>query len=159
MYRATLLACLALTLAPTLAAAADKPVSAPNLSAAAIVEKNAEARGGLDAWRAVQTLSWSGKLDAGGNNRPKLDLPIPGVQKTAQAAQEPKGPVQLPFKYEMERGRLSRLEIEFDGQTAVQVYNGTHGWKVRPFLNRHEIEPFTADELKSADAQATSTAR
>jgi len=31
----------------------------------------------------------------------------------------------------------------------VQVYDGTNGWKVRPFLNRSEVEPFTAEEAKA----------
>jgi len=31
----------------------------------------------------------------------------------------------------------------------VQVYDGTHGWKVRPYLNRHDVEAFTAEEAKS----------
>src|SRR5206468_1177102 len=40
------------------------------------------------------------------------------------------------------------------GHTAVQVFDGTQGWKVRPFLNRNEVEPFTAEELKLAAVQA-----
>ena len=36
------------------------------LSAAQIVDKNVAARGGLSAWRSVQTMSESGKVDAGG---------------------------------------------------------------------------------------------
>jgi outer membrane lipoprotein-sorting protein len=47
-----------------------------------------------------------------------------------------------------------RLEIPFKGQTAVQVFNGTAGWKLRPYLNRLEVESFTADELKLASMQA-----
>jgi outer membrane lipoprotein-sorting protein len=31
----------------------------------------------------------------------------------------------------------------------VQVFDGTNGWKVRPFLNRNDVDPFTAEELKS----------
>ena len=38
--------------------------------------------------------------------------------------------------------------------TVIQVYNGTSGWKLRPFLNRHEVEPFTAEEMKAASFQA-----
>jgi hypothetical protein len=34
------------------------------------------------------------------------------------------------------------------------VFNGTAGWKVRPYLNRLEVESFTADELKLASMQA-----
>jgi hypothetical protein len=42
------------------------------LSAAEIVSRNVAARGGLQAWRAIQTLSFSGKMQAGGDNRPSL---------------------------------------------------------------------------------------
>jgi hypothetical protein len=34
------------------------------------------------------------------------------------------------------------------------VYDGEHGWKVRPFLNRHEVEDFRPEELKAAAQQA-----
>jgi hypothetical protein len=47
-----------------------------------------------------------------------------------------------------------RLEIEFHGQTAIQIYDGVQGWKLRPYLNRHEVERFTAEELKTASTQA-----
>jgi outer membrane lipoprotein-sorting protein len=53
----------------------------------------------------------------------------------------------------LQRGRKMRVEIEFKGQTAIQVYNGTQGWKVRPYLNRHEVESFTPEELKAASTQ------
>jgi hypothetical protein len=33
------------------------------------------------------------------------------------------------------------------------VYDGTNGWKLRPFLNRREVEPYTADEAKIAALQ------
>jgi hypothetical protein len=36
----------------------------------------------------------------------------------------------------------------------VQVYDGTNGWKLRPFLNRRDVEPYTPDELKAASMQA-----
>ena len=66
----------------------------------------------------------------------------------------PKEQAQLPFRMELKRPRKSRLEIDFRGKTAIQVYDGTKGWKVRPFLNRHEVEAFTADELKAAALQS-----
>jgi hypothetical protein len=46
------------------------------------------------------------------------------------------------------------LEIDFAGKTAVQVYDGQNGWKLRPYLNRDDVEPFTADEAKSEAAKA-----
>src|ERR1700694_5877400 len=48
---------------PLLAAA--RKTTAARLSAAQVVKKHVSARGGLQAWRAVQTLSLSGKMDAG----------------------------------------------------------------------------------------------
>jgi hypothetical protein len=130
---------------------ATQPLVPSKLSASEIVNKNIAARGGLSAWRAVQTLSWSGKMDAGGGNQRQLKIP---GQPTPPPPKDPKAQVQLPFVLEMKRIRQSRLEIEFNNQTAVQVYNGTQGWKVRPFLNRHEVEPFTAAELSAAANQA-----
>ena len=145
MSRATVFTCLALALAAVPGiAAAQAPAPAPaRLSAGEIVDKNIAARGGLAAWRAVKTLSWSGKMDAGGGNRPPI-MGIPGQPRPAQpTSQQPAPQMQLPFVLELERGRKSRLELEFKGETAVQVYDGTQGWKLRPFLNRHEVENYT----------------
>ena len=111
-------------------AAAAASAAAASLSAEQIVEKNVAARGGLTAWRAVQTLTLSGKLDAGGKDNH-----------------------QLPFVMKLKRPNKSRMEIVFNDQTAVQVYDGKQGWKVRPFLNRSDAEPYTAEQLKSAAAQ------
>lgn len=99
------------------------------LTAAQVVNKNVAARGGLKAWRAVNTLTLSGRMEAGGKKN-----------------------TDLPFVMKMERPRMSRLELRFQDQTAVQVFDGVHGWKVRPFLGRNEIEPFTPAEAQAADA-------
>jgi hypothetical protein len=61
---------------------------------------------------------------------------------------------QLPFVMELARSHKMRLELQFKGQTAVQVFDGTQGWKVRPFLNRSEVEPFSVEEMKLAAMQA-----
>lgn len=47
---------------------------------------------------------------------------------------------------------MSRLEVRFQDQTAVQVFDGEQGWKVRPFLGRNEVEPFTPAEARTAEA-------
>jgi len=134
-------------------------------AAAPIAARNAEARGGLKAWRAVQSLTLSGKLEAGRPRNPvKLAMAYLKPQRTtrAHAAGGPpvvgadvaaEEPVRLPFVLEMARPRKSRLEIRFQGKTAVQVFDGTRGWKVRPFLGRHEVEPFTPEELREASMQ------
>jgi hypothetical protein len=142
------------TLAVPLLRAANTPSAPAGLSAAQIVDKNVAARGGLQAWRAVQTLSLQGKLGAGGNQRAALPVPTPHSKELANTLpRRPAGEVQLPFLMEMKRPRKVRVELQFKGTTAVQVYDGANGWKLRPFLNRHEIEPFSEEELKIASNQ------
>jgi hypothetical protein len=55
---------------------------------------------------------------------------------------------------ELMRPRKLRIELVFKGQTALQVYDGANGWKLRPFLNRRVVEPYTEEEMKSASLQA-----
>jgi hypothetical protein len=138
--------------------ASDAKGPSSTLSAAEIANRNFAARGGLQAWRAVNSLSESGRLTAGGDQRGPATIPSPEKHpvnmKSIPAQPRLKEEAQLPFVSKMERPRKTRFEIQFNGQTAVQVYNGTQGWKLRPFLNRLEVEPFTAQELKIASLQA-----
>jgi hypothetical protein len=92
-----------------------------------IIDKNIAARGGLAAWHSVQTLTLEGTMEGGGKDNHAL-----------------------PFVMKMKRAHKSRLEITFNDQTSVQVYDGNQGWKVRPFLNRNEVEPFTTAETAAA---------
>ena len=128
------------------------------LSAAEVASKNATARGGLAAWRAVHTMTMSGKLTAGGNQRGTLPVPasVPGKGKEVRdiVPARPVEEVQLPFVMELERGRKMRFELQFNGQTALQVFDGSAGWKLRPFLNRRTVEPYTAEETKLSAEQA-----
>ena len=110
--------------------AAAIPAKLPARSAAEIADRNVAARGGLSAWRAVQTMTVTGKLDAGG-----------------------KKDTLLPYTLQVKRPNKQRLALQFAGHTAVQVFDGEHGWKLRPYLNRPDPEPFSPDELKKALAQ------
>jgi outer membrane lipoprotein-sorting protein len=146
---------------PLSMAGSETKTSAPRLTASEIVDKNVAARGGLAAWRAVQTLEMKGKMEAGGNNRSTLPVPgSNGVSVRGRQVREqmpPRRPaeqVQLPFVMDLKRGRKMRVEIQFNGQTAVQVYDGAQGWKLRPFLNRHQVENFTPEELQAASTQS-----
>src|SRR5882757_1633134 len=155
MFRKTTIVGSLLVLANSLAFAQKAPSSAANLTAEQVVEKNVTARGGLSAWRAVQTLSMSGKMQAGGNDQRTSTLRVPGaVAQAAVPKQRPAEQTQLPFRMELKRPRKSRMELDFRGQPAVQVYDGTNGWRLRPFLNRHEVEPYNPDQLKEAARQA-----
>jgi hypothetical protein len=155
MNRKLLAVSFILSFAIPFASAADTaPSSASNLSASEIVSKNVAARGGLQAWRSVQTLSWTGKMGVGGNRRTSAPQ-IPPGKKAAIIPTDPRPSeeVVLPFKMDMQRPRKVRMEILFKGQTAVQVYDGVNGWKLRPYLNRLEVEPFTPDESRLSSMQ------
>jgi hypothetical protein len=160
MLRKVLAVSLVIGLAYSISAAGATPPASGSLTAAEIVNKNIAARGGLQAWRAVQTLSESGKLGAGGDQRGEIAplpqappgshskaLPLPTSPRLAKEAE-------LPFTMELERPRKLRMELQFAGKTAIQVYDGANGWKVRPYLNRLDVEPYTEEELKIASTQS-----
>src|SRR6267143_6647086 len=155
MLRKSLAVGLSLVLIIAVAAGADTSTSATKLSAADIVAKNVTARGGLQAWRAVQTMSMMGKMGAGGNRRAALPVPAPGHGSLkGTVAPRPIEEVQLPFVMELKRPGKMRFELQFSGQTAIQVFDGANGWKLRPYLNRRVVEPYTTEEMKTASTQA-----
>jgi outer membrane lipoprotein-sorting protein len=153
MFRKTFPLFLTISLLSILALTAQGQTA--SLTAPQIVEKNIAARGGLQAWRGLQTMTWTGKMDAGSGDsaarsRRVALAPSSGTNRPLMNAPESKAEqVQLPFTLYLKRGRKSRIELEFAGKKPVQVYDGTNGWKYRPFLNREDVEPFTSDELKS----------
>ena len=161
MIRKSLVICISWAIAISLASAGEIPASQAKLSAADIADKNVAARGGLQAWRSVHTMSLAGKLGAGGNQRATLPVPAPAAPKSSKQkfnqsmfSTRPVDEVQLPFVMELERPRKMRMELQFNGQTAIQVYDGANGWKLRPYLNRRVVEPYTPDEMKMASMQA-----
>ncbi len=132
MLRGTKLICLFLSacVSATLMAVAAQAAAPAVPTVDQIIEKNVAARGGLKSWRAIQTMTMSGKLDAGGKSN-----------------------VQLPFVMKLKRPQMSRLEIQFQGKTAIQIFDGENGWKVRPFLGRSDVEPYSPAELQIAADQ------
>jgi len=130
-------------------------IDTPKMTAAEVVEKNVAARGGLQAWRSVKSMVLVGEMGAGGNRKAPDPQAPPGKKLAAIPTDpRPKEEVQLPFKLLLQRPRKNRFELQFNGQTALQVFDGVNGWKVRPYLNRREVEPFTTEELNLASTQA-----
>jgi hypothetical protein len=155
MVRKLVATLIGMAFAISLSAATDASLPQANLSAASIADRNVAARGGLQAWRAVHTLKMTGKLGAGGNRRDTLPVPVSGRQSAQRVVpQRPAAEAELPFVMEMRRPRKIRYEIQFNGQTAIQVFDGTNGWKLRPYLNRSVVESYTAEELKMASVQS-----
>jgi hypothetical protein len=115
----------ALTACAAAAAFADETATAPTLTAAQVVERNAAARGGVEAWRKIESMAWTGRVESA------------------------KG--RLPFVLEQKRPDRTRFEIMVDRQKSVRVFDGTDGWKMRASgTGRPDVQPYTADELKFA---------
>lgn len=108
------------------AALAGEPATAPALTAAQVVERNAVARGGLAAWRKIETMSWAGHVESAGRGR-------------------------VPFLLEQKRPDRTRFEVTVDGQRSVRVFDGASGWKIRASATgRPEVQPYAPDELRFA---------
>jgi outer membrane lipoprotein-sorting protein len=155
----------ALCVPAALLAAENKPAAAPRLSTQEIVDKYVAARGGLQAWHALQSISYNGKMQVGyGNSAARSAQYVSGAALSVKARErkireqiaegKPQAAqVQLPFVLEMKRPNKSRVEIEFEGKTAVQVYDGQSGWLMRPYLNRDDWEPFSPDQARMQAAE------
>lgn len=110
------------------AAPAAEPGGALDLNVAQILEKNAAARGGLEAWRKVHTMVWGGHVE-------RADGSGTG----------------MPFMFFQKRPNRTRFEIAVDKQKAVRVFDGDQGWKLRPTASgRPEVQPYTEEERRAA---------
>lgn len=98
------------------------------LTATQIVEKNTAARGGLEAWRKIQSMTWVGHVERANAQQPSL-----------------------PFALEMKRPNKTRFEIKVQGQASVRMFDGTQGWRLRQTSpGKPEVQPYTPDELSFA---------
>ncbi len=114
-------------LASTFAWAAE--AGAPSgLTADQIVEKNVAARGGLEAWRKVQSMAWFGHIES-------ANAPVPS----------------MPFSIEMKRPNKTRFELQVKNQVAVRTFDGAQGWKLRQASSgKPEVQPYAANEVNYA---------
>ncbi|MGF6935634.1 outer membrane lipoprotein-sorting protein [Paraburkholderia sp. UCT70] len=113
----------AFALAQTPAATADA-----SLGTDEVVARNAEARGGADAWRKVTSMVWVGHVDS--PNAPAPDLP---------------------FELALKRPDRTRFETTAANQMIVHVFDGKDGWKVRPSGGGGpDVRPYTSNEVKFA---------
>ena len=122
---------LSVSVASQAATTAAQTPTLPKLTAEQIVQKHNAATGGVEAWHNLRSVVFEGQMDA-------------GAKPTRQ----------LPYVLKQTRGHKSRLELTIGDQTAVQIYDGQNGWKVRPFTNRSEVETMTAAELAESAAAA-----
>ena len=81
-------------------------------TAAEVIDRNVAARGGLEAWRKVETMVWLGHLERG-----------------ARDAQR------IPFVMTLRRPNLTRFELKEQLNQFTRIFDGAHGWKIRPGAN------------------------
>jgi hypothetical protein len=113
------LACLAAA-APEARAAQDPP----RLGVEQILEKNLAARGGLEAWRKVQTMAWTGRVRVTGEQAPPM-----------------------PFVLELQRPNRTRFEISTGDGHFARIFDGRSGWRLRPGGNGlPDLKSFSREE-------------
>jgi len=109
-------------------ALAREPAPAQQMTAEQIVDRNVAARGGLEAWRKIETMVWVGHIESS-------HAPVPGVLFTMQ----------------QKRPNKSRFETNALGEKTVRAFDGTRGWKLKP--NRQggpDLKPFSPQEVTFA---------
>jgi hypothetical protein len=94
------------------------------LTAAELVAKNIEAKGGAGALQSVKSLRREGRLIVNGG-RFVLDL--------LETKQRPES---------------IRTEISMQGLSQVQAYDGKEGWRIDPFGGRKDPERMPADDVR-----------
>ena len=99
-------------------------------TAAELAAKNVEARGGIEKLNAIQSLRVSGKLLRNG------------------------GTVELGYGMLVERPSAIRYEVQLQGLTKVQAYDGSQAWQINPFQGRKDPEKLSADAAKALGEDA-----
>jgi hypothetical protein len=88
-----------------------------------LVNKNIEAKGGIEKMRALHSIRMTGKLSGGGGF-------------TAAMGQENLRP------------NLVRQTFSLQGMTAIQAYDGSTGWQIQPFGGHKDPELMGEDDLR-----------
>lgn len=94
------------------------------LTAAELVAKNIEAKGGAAALQSVKSLRREGRLIANG------------------------GQFVLDLRETKQRPESIRTEISMQGLSQVQAYDGKEGWRIDPFGGRKDPERMPADDVR-----------
>jgi hypothetical protein len=109
--------------------ATPAPAAAALPSVDELIAQHVKARGGMDKLKSVQTMRMSGRMTMG-----------PGIE--------------APVSVEVKRPPAMRMEMQFQGLTAIQAYDGKSGWMIMPFGGRTDPQPMSPDDLKDAEDMA-----
>ncbi len=122
----------ALALTAMAAGAATGEVAGAGASAALtvqqILDRHVAARGGADAWRKIQSMGWTGRIESGAG----------GISKT-------------PFLMLFRRPDATRFEVMAQGQRSVRVFDGSKGWKMIPTASGvPDVKEYSEEEIRFA---------
>jgi hypothetical protein len=106
-----------------LAAVSCLSVFAYGQTAEELVNKNIQAKGGIDKIKAINSVRLAGKLNGGGGF-------------TAATMQE------------NQRPNLVRETFSLQGMTAIQAYDGATGWQIQPFGGHKDPQLMGEDDLR-----------
>jgi hypothetical protein len=93
-----------------------------------LINRNLQAKGGIDKIKAIRSLRATGKMQQGGF--------------TAQVGALAMAP------------NLLRQSFTVQGMTQIQAYDGSTGWKIAPFEGRKDPERLGEDELRDIQEDA-----
>ena len=99
-------------------------------TAAELAAKNVAAKGGIDKLNAIQSLRLSGKVLVNG------------------------GTLEVGYTSLVERPSAIRYEVQLQGLTRVQAYDGSEAWQINPFQGRKDPEKLSADAAKALGEDA-----
>lgn len=102
------------------------------LSVDELVERNIEARGGIEALRAIKSIKSSGTMNFSGGDF-SIELALVSLS---------------------ERDGKVRSEASLQGLTQVSAYDGNEAWTINPFQGRLDAERMSADDAKGLEVQA-----
>jgi hypothetical protein len=98
-------------------------IAAAGQTADELVQKNIQAKGGLEKIKALKSVRMSGNFDGGGGFH-------------ARVGQDNMRP------------NMVRETFSLQGMTGVQAYDGTTGWVIRPFGGRKDPQLMGEDDLR-----------
>jgi hypothetical protein len=93
-----------------------------------IVNKYINAIGGLEKIKAINTIKMTGKVTAG-----SMDIPFSEICK---------------------RPQMVIMESTIQGMTMKQVYDGTQGWTINPFMGKKDPDLMSKDAEKAIQRNA-----
>ena len=100
-----------------------------DLSLEEVLGSHYEALGGVDAWKAVESVRFTGSTTVG-----------PGMK--------------APFTMTLKRPGNIRLEFVFQGMTGIQASDGSTAWMVMPFMGKTDPEEMSADLAQIINQQS-----